>query len=260
MTVLLAMAEWACDSAIDEPDEPLEPVAPRDSTTVTVKRKVSIIGDSCSTFEGWSNKDVEGNDNGYYVYYPYEGNTDVTSVERTWWYMLCQLPEFELEVSNSFSGSVISNSFYNGMEVAGTDLTFMHRIGKNSKGVDYNGDPDIIIVMGGTNDCWAGVKLGNYVYEEWTDDDLKCFRPAFSKLLSSLREYYPEAKVYNVTYTPGLTASYIESIQNVCRHHDVPNLILKNVTVSDGHPTYAGMLSICRQVYYELIPVSAAGM
>ena len=58
------------------------------------------MGDSYSTFEGWSNKDMAGNDNDYYVYYPHECPlTGVDCVEKTWWYMLCQKPEFELEVS-----------------------------------------------------------------------------------------------------------------------------------------------------------------
>ena len=88
------MAELSCGSCVEVADEPFEPIVPRDSTTVTAKQKISIIGDSCSTFEGWSNKNVAGNDNDYYVYYPHEGNTDVTSVEKTWWYLLCQLPDF----------------------------------------------------------------------------------------------------------------------------------------------------------------------
>lgn len=48
------------------------------------------MGDSYSTFEGWSNIDIEGNPNDYWVYYPHMDDTDVTSVEKTWWYMLCQ--------------------------------------------------------------------------------------------------------------------------------------------------------------------------
>lgn len=206
---------------------------------VTVK-KISIMGDSYSTFEGWSNRDIEGNPN-------------VTTVDKTWWYMLCQKPEFELEISNSYSGSVVSNTHYGGVDVTDTDLSFMHRVGKNSYGVDYNGDPDIILVFGGTNDCWAGVELGDYVYDNWTYADLRCFRSAFSKLLASLQELYPDATVYTITNGdngfPGLTKSYAKSIEKVSRHYGVTNIVVKDIETTDGHPTYSGMQSICEQVY-----------
>ena len=238
-TLLMAMTLLSCNP--DDPDGP---------TTV---KKVSIMGDSYSTFEGWSNVDMAGNPNDYYVYYPHEGNTDVTSVDKTWWYMLCQKPEFELEISNSNSGSVVSNTHYNGLDVTGTDLSFMHRVGKNSFGVDYNGDPDIILVFGGTNDCWAGVELGKYVYNNWTDADLKCFRPAFSKLLASLQVHYPDATVYSITNGdegfPGVSKSYAKSINNICKYYGVTNIVLENIEKVDGHPTYKGMQSICEQVY-----------
>ena len=238
-TFLMAITLFSCNP--DDPDGP---------TTV---KKVSIMGDSYSTFEGWSNVDMAGNPNDYYVYYPHEGNTDVTSVDKTWWYMLCQKPEFELEISNSNSGSVVSNTHYNGLDVTGTDLSFMHRVGKNSFGVDYNGDPDIILVFGGTNDCWARVELGNYVYENWTDADLKCFRPAFSKLIASLQTNYPDATVYSITNGddgfPGVSKSYAKSIEKVCKHYGVINIVLEDIEKVDGHPTYAGMQSICEQVY-----------
>lgn len=237
--LLIAMTLFSCNP--DNPD---------DTTSV---KKISIMGDSYSTFEGWSNMDVKGNPNEYFVYYPHEDNTDVTSVEKTWWYMLCQKPEFELEISNSYSGSVVSNTHYNGVDVTDTDLSFMHRVGKNSFGVDYNGDPDIILVFGGTNDCWAGVELGDYVYNDWTAADLKCFRPAFSKLLASLKTLYPDATVYSITNgnneVSGLTRSYAKSIEKVSRHYGVTNIVVKDIETTDEHPTYSGMQSICEQVY-----------
>lgn len=245
--LLLSMTLWSCNN--DIPDTPSEPGI----------KKIAIMGDSYSTFEGWSNKDMAGNDNDYYVYYPHECSlTGVDSVEKTWWYMLCQKPEFELEVSNSNSGSVISNTHYNGVDVTGTDLSFMHRVGKNAGGVDYNGNPDIILIFGGTNDCWAGVELGDYIYKGWTASDLKCFRPAFSKLIFTLKELYPNATVYNITNNEsdgtigGLSNSYIKSMKRICKHYGVTNIVLEDIEKVDGHPTYAGMQAICEQVYHVL--------
>ena len=254
--LLMAMTLWSCDTEVPfEPYEPEWPEWPEDSSVVAVKKRVAIMGDSYSTFGGWSNRDVAGNPNDYYVYYPHICPlTGVDSVEKTWWYMLCQKPEFELEISNSNSGAVISNTHYGGVDVAGTDLSFMNRVGKNSFGVDYNGNPDVILVFGGTNDCWAGVELGKYVYENWSAADLKCFRPAFSKFLSTLQELYPDAIVLNITNNvtagiPGLTKSIAESMQNICNHYGVYNIVLKDIEKVDGHPTYKGMQSICNQVY-----------
>lgn len=242
--LLLSMTLCSCNN--DIPDTPSEPGI----------KKIAIMGDSYSTFEGWSNKDMAGNDNDYYVYYPQECPlTGVDSVEKTWWYMLCQKPEFELEVSNSNSGSVISNTHYNGVDVTGTDLSFMHRVGKNTGGVDYNGNPDIILIFGGTNDCWAGVDLGDYVYRNWSAEELKCFRPAFSKLISSLIELYPDARVYNITNSDdpyGVSSSYAKSMRRICKHYGVTNIVLEDIEKVDGHPTYAGMQAICEQVYHVL--------
>lgn len=276
--MMIALTMYSCDTS-SVPESPVDQdqkdtvstvvpdqkdsleVAPPEEESPSVeikKQKISIMGDSYSTYEGWSNKDINGNPNHYYVYYPAGDNgTDITSVERTWWYMLCQKPEFELEISNSFSSSVISNTWYGLQDVAGSDLSFLNRVGKNAMGVDYNGDPDIILVFGGTNDCWAGVKMGDYVFENWTADDLKCFRPALSKLFVSLQETYPDAKIYNITNSgttgaPGLTTAIVESIKYVCKHHNVPNIILKNINKKDNHPTYVGMQSICNQVYAVL--------
>lgn len=241
---VLLMVFCSCDN--DIPDTPDCPGI----------RKIAIMGDSYSTFEGWSNRDITGNDNGYYVYYPHEcPQTGVDCIEKTWWYMLCQKPEFELEISNSYSGSVISNTHYNSVDVAGTDISFLNRVGKNPNGVDYNGDPDIIFVFGGTNDCWAGVKLGDYVYRNWSADDLKSFRPAFSKLIHTLKELYPNATVYNITNSDdafGISSSFAKSMKRICKHYGVTNIVLEDIEKVDGHPTYAGMQAICEQVYNVL--------
>ena len=87
----------------------------------------------------------------------------------------------------------------------------------------------------------------------WTYADLRCFRPAFSKLLASLQELYPDATIYTITNgdngIPDLTRPYAKSIEKVCKHYDVTNIVLKDIEKTDGHPTYKGMQSICEQVY-----------
>lgn len=86
--------------------------------------------------------------------------------------------------------------------------------------------------------------------------DLKCFRPAFSKLLASLKTLYPDATVYSITNRNddilGLTKPYAKSIEKVCKHYGVTNIVLKDIEKTDSHPTYKGMQSICEQVYEVL--------
>ena len=68
------------DDPVDPPgDDPVDPGEGDD----TEKLAVTIIGDSYSTFEGYSNRDVNGRANGFAVYYPQEAK-DVKKVEQTW--------------------------------------------------------------------------------------------------------------------------------------------------------------------------------
>ena len=52
-TLLMVMTLFSCN--------------PENSDDFTTVKKVSIMGDSYSTFEGWSNIDMVGNPNDYYV-------------------------------------------------------------------------------------------------------------------------------------------------------------------------------------------------
>ena len=45
------------------------------------------------------------------------------------------------------------------------------------------GNPDVLLVFGGTNDSWAKAPVGSYQYADWTKADLYSFRPAFCRLM-----------------------------------------------------------------------------
>ena len=57
-------------------------------------KKVSILGDSYSTFTGH-------NPEGYAPFYPNDRN-DVTEVEQTWWSLYIKAMGYQLECENSF--------------------------------------------------------------------------------------------------------------------------------------------------------------
>lgn len=201
----------------------------------TAQSRVSILGDSYSTFEGYtlpeSNIDW---------YKPVKGRkeNDVHHVEQTWWWQFINDNGLIFDTNNSYSGSTVCTTGYNGDDYS--DRAFITRT--------LNlGSPDIILVFGGTNDCWAKSPLGNFKYEDWTKTDLTQFRPAFAYLLASLREFYPEARIYNITNTE-LTPEYTASIDEICSRYSVPNLQLVDIHKQLGHPSAEGMKAIAEQL------------
>ena len=76
-------------------------------------QKVSILGDSYSTFEG-----CVANDTNEIWYFKAENpvrnkRNDVTKVEETWWHQLISSNKgFVLEKNNSYSGATICYSGY----------------------------------------------------------------------------------------------------------------------------------------------------
>ncbi|MCD8193276.1 MAG: SGNH/GDSL hydrolase family protein [Tannerellaceae bacterium] len=200
-----------------------------------MQQRVSILGDSYSTFNGYLTPDTN------YCWYGISEHikiNDVHQAEQTWWYQLINQQGYQLERNNSFSGATICHTGYNGDDFS--DRSFVTRL-------DNLGNPDIIFVFGGTNDNWAGSPLGEYQYEGWSKADLYHFRPAFCYLLSKLQEQYPGAKIYNITNTE-LTVEITGSMEEICRHYGVTNISLQYIDKQSGHPSVHGMKAICQQV------------
>lgn len=199
------------------------------------QRRLSILGDSYSTFYGYVVPDTN------WCWYGVPGEekeNDVKRVEDTWWYLLIHEYGYELEQNNSFSGATVCNTGYEQADYS--DRSFITRM-------DSLGNPDVILVFGGTNDNWAGAPLGDYRYEGWTEAELYSFRPAFAFLLHSLIQKHPSAKIYNITNTE-LKPEVVDSMDEICRHYNVTNIRLHDIDKQWGHPSVKGMQDICRQV------------
>ena len=110
-------------------------------------KKVSILGDSYSTFKGII-------PDGYATFYP-DANNDVKEVEQTWWSLYIEAKGYQLEKNDSWGGTTICGTGYFGMDSSRSAFTTR---------VDLLGDPDIIFVFGGTNDAWANSPMGEYQY------------------------------------------------------------------------------------------------
>lgn len=200
-------------------------------------KRVSVVGDSYSTFDGFMVDTTAGIS--YYDEADTRG-TGVTDYKQTWWGMFINKQKCMLEYNNSRGGTTICNTGYDGADYSDKSLsTRCKNIGR----------PDIIFVFGGTNDSWAGSPLGEYKYSGWTADDLKNFRPAFAYMLDYLIKHNPNAKIYNITNTRGTIGADIQDSQiAICEHYGITNIVLSSIDMTNGHPTAAGMEAIYNQI------------
>ena len=200
--------------------------------------KISILGDSYSTFEGMI---PEGYDCWYF--HDTEGN-DVKSADQTWWNLMSEANGLEIDKLDSWSGSTVSYSGYRGEDYK--DRSFNTR-------VDRLGNPDVIFIFGGTNDDWAKSPIGEFKYGDWTEKDMYSYRPAFAHLLDSMNKLYPDALIINICNTE-MGKNIRESMAEICKHYGVHNVILQDIDKQRGHPSQNGMKQIASQVWRQSAP------
>jgi lysophospholipase L1-like esterase len=197
------------------------------------KRSISILGDSYSTFKGYVVPDTNA------VWYPQKPeNNDVQDIRQLWWHQLIREHGYRLCQNNSFSGATICNTGYDKEDYS--DRSFCTRLW-------YLGDPDIILMFGGTNDSWAHSPIGDYQYGDWKNSDLYKFRPAIAYLLANLQNRYPGTEIYVIINTE-LGDDVTSSMKTVCDHYNVKYIELKDIEKQWGHPSQKGMKAIADQV------------
>lgn len=168
---------------------------------------LSIIGDSISTYQGWSN--VAPGKTTAAVYYPNNGVSGVvspiTNVNQTYWKKLLDRTGMKLLVNNSWSGSHCAGTIESAVVSQSNDRC--HQLHKTIDGVVVN--PDYILINIGTNDFDH-----DYVLGEWngrgelfpanpTQNSPTTFREAYAVMLYRLRIYYPLAKIFCCTIPCG---------------------------------------------------------
>ena len=200
--------------------------------------KFSILGDSYSTYEGY----VEPDSN---AVFPYD-EIGLTGVEQMWWSQVADSTGWLLEQNNSFSGSLICNM--NAVNYYGP-YSFIRRM-------NNLGNPDVIFILGGTNDVYYEAPFGDYVYSDWTEEQLCTFRPALAYLLDNLKRNYPNAKLYFLLEThpcPGgidteTLLNLAESVHRITHHYNVECIDLYDIHQSRWHPNVQGQKDIADQV------------
>ena len=121
---------------------------------------VLILGDSYSTFKDYIPE-------GFAVYYREDGgDTDVRSVDKTWWHQLIDDTNSNLVLNSSYSGSSICNTGYGGQDCSETH-SFIARLNCLIRdGFFENNEINTVFVFGGTNDKWAGSPLGENKFSD----------------------------------------------------------------------------------------------
>ena len=221
-------------------------------------KRVSVIGDSISTFKGWIPA-------GYSAHYPATDGT-LTLVHETYWYRLIHdyMKSAELDMNIAFSGSTVTNT---------TDANYAAKYGSEKNAWfkhDYVtrfienggcGRPDIILIHGGTND-WAhnadplapGVAIRNDASNIYggtapsesimngiyakadaakTRAEINAlpdgtFCEAYVKLLCQIRERYPQCKVVCII-GDYLSSSIEQSVLQIADHYGAKSVNLFRV-------------------------------
>lgn len=214
------------------------------STPIARQQKITIFGDSYSTFESYITPDT----NEPWYYWPTSkgkavGN-DVSHPDQTWWWQVLERLGARLETNNAYSGSTVGYTGYIEHEGEGhanyKPRSFITR-------ANNLGDPDLILVCAGTNDSWDGEELGEYKFSDWTEQDLFTFRPAMAKWCSLMKELYPQKRIVYIINSE-LKPDFVESMHTILTKYGIEYLDLHDIDKQWGHPSVKGMKSFADQV------------
>ena len=149
------------------------------------KKRISILGDSVSTFAGITPPEAL-----FYDAWRQE-ETGVTSPDDTWWMQVIQGMGGILGVNNSYAGSTVSGGFM----TSGTSE-------KRLRTLSAEGEPDMILVAMGANDWGFGVHPQEFEYE-------------YRRMLQRMKRLYPRAEIWCATILRGKPAPEEEMFFNV---------------------------------------------
>ena len=158
------------------------------SATVSLQgKKVSILGDSISTFTGTMPAD-------YNVYYPEHG--DIPNAGQTWWGQLLTNTGMVLcRNASSANTDVTGNSLALDGSAPGCSIRRLVDL----RGTDGS-SPDVIIIYMGINDFARSRTLGNFTAPGvQTEGEVMVFTDAYELMLQKIKALYPAASIYCCT-------------------------------------------------------------
>ena len=256
------------------------------ASSTVAKTRVSLIGDSISTFTGWIHS-------GYNSYYP---KGTVTSATQTYWYKLIYnyMSNAELDTNIAWTGTVVARSTDENYLATdhGSGHCFVERFRD-----DGMGNPDVILLHGGTNDCGNRGKsialypgyptYGGTGYSQSacpTEAEVRSicesaaalttraqlealndttFVEAYVKLLCMMHEQYPNAKVVMIIGDK-IHAGTSQAIQYIANYYESKwgykcvNLLdaacgaIGKLSGDNTHPDEAGFETMASYIYQKV--------
>ena len=196
-----------------------------------------IFGDSYSTYAGHIPE-------GYPTYYP---SADVDDVSKTWWGRLCEQNDLKMVHNNSWSGSPLGFTGYNGTKCSrfGSFIARYREL-KNAGFFEQN-KIDTVFVFGGTNDSWANAPLGEIQLSDWVDQDLFNVLPAICYFAYVLKTDLPEAEIVLIINTD-IKPEIQDCFEEAAKAFGIKSVRLHDVDKVNNHPSDSGMVAICEQV------------
>lgn len=180
-------------------------------------KRLSILGDSISTFEGVSNDGTANSTIANNAVYYYENTVSKYGVARkdTWWQQAIDTLDFELCVNNSWSGSqamgVTSGDGYRAWQNRCKNLHKTAKVGDSTTTLN----PDIIAVYLGTNDVknatttfatFADNRDTMLTQAGYSDTDIVAsgvkYFSRYIKMVNNMMTAYPNAQIYLFTLLP----------------------------------------------------------
>ena len=158
------------------------------SATVSLQgKKVSILGDSISTFTGTMPAD-------YNIYYPESG--DIPNAGQTWWGQLLANTGMVLcRNASSANTDVTGNSLALDGSAPGCSIRRLVDL----RGTDGS-SPDVIIIYMGINDFARSRTLGSFTSPGvQTEGEVMVFTDAYELMLQKIKALYPTASIYCCT-------------------------------------------------------------
>ena len=150
--------------------------------------KLSILGDSISTFDGYIPTD-------YNIFYP--GYGDISTVEKTWWWQVMNATGMELNANASSSNTTITGD---SLDTTGSAPGCSTKRMIDLTPGDDGPAPDILIVFMGTNDFLRSVELGTFTEPSQQDEGVvNNFCDAYELMIQKLNALYPNAEIYFCT-------------------------------------------------------------
>ncbi len=228
-------------------------------------KKLSILGDSISTYQGHSNSTKTNNTLGKNLVW---FNSDKMRVADTWWHQIVTDADMSILVNNSWSASTVTDKRASalGADSCGFNTRPLNlhdnTLNNNPDGKPIN--PDIIVVYMGTNDISDGVScntsFGDSLFERVESEGFvpasgASFEESFALMIYKITVAYPDADIFcfnnplmkggNVTNR----TKYNTAMKKIADHYGCALVDLCGSELSDfetytadgTHPTAEGM-------------------